>query len=312
MILLPALTKVKSNKQKKKEVKHIKVTTTVLITVAAMLLEGVIIMSLWQFKFKDDFITDIVNENKDVGSNVFIATRDIASGEPIDGAIELKVVPSYLITSNLVESYDNTSELRASGNIVANTVITHTNTYNPKLEDVVIDTTRQVVVDYLQTPGIQQGDYVDIRLKVFTGGSTTNYDDKIVASKKCILNKQESGAIELMLSESDILNLNSAVVEAANGGSLDSESIKKSAELYVTKYVDPANQPKATVTYNGKGRNYTDQEIAESQEKLKAMINGDEGYSNPTLEDKVREQNNSLSDNSQETVEDTPDALGGE
>lgn len=309
---MPALTKVNS-KKKNKEVKKISIWITVAIAVGCLFVEGIFIFALWELKLKDDFYTSVINENKDIGNEVYVATRDIASGEIIDGSVEYRTVPSYLVTSDSVVS--DTGELRASRDIVANTIITNTNTYNPKLEDVVIDTSRQVVIDYLETPGINQGDYIDIRLKVFSGDDLSTYDDKIVASKKCLISKDDNGSIELILSEADILNLNSAVVEAAGVADKNSSSHSKSnrtAVLYVTKYVDPANQPKADVTYSGKGRDYTQKEIQESQTKLKAMMNGESGYYNPTLEQQAHSNSFGEANEANEATEESSSLSVGE
>lgn len=306
---MPALTKVNNKKNKKKEEKTVGVSITLLSAGIAFMLGCIVILCFWQFMYKDIFYTQVVNENKDVGTSVYVATRDIAYGESIYDAVEEKVVPSFLVVSTGVSG--DLSELKASSNIVANSIITSTNTYNPRLEDVVIDTSRQVVIDFLETPGIEEGDYIDIRLKVFNGDDSNTYDDKIVASKKCVLSKTDEKTIQLMLSESEILNMNSAVVEAANGNSTKSDG--RTAVLYVTKYIDPANQPKAMITYTGKGIPYTDSEIAESQQRLRDLINGNGEYASPTIEEKAHDNSFGVSENnnSQDPSNQTENGLSG-
>ena len=270
--------------------------TVVILIIMMMVLEALGFICFWKLYYEEVFYTQVVSENEDIGVDVPIATRDIAKGEDISDAITYKNVPSYMKVDNVVT--ENSGELKASIDIVANSIITTSNTYNPRMEDVVIDTSRRVVIDYLETPGVEEGDYIDIRLKVYDTENSDTYDDKIVASKKCVLSKEDDRTIELMLSESEILNMNSAVVDAASGSDSD-----RTAILYVTRYIDPANQPKASVTYNGKGRVYTDKEIAESQQRLKDMADGIGGYASPTIEEKAHDNSFGSGDTDNSVVE---------
>lgn len=258
------------------------ITITVLISVLATLLTVAI---AWKFEIEDRMYDKFLVESKAGQSQALRALRDIAPGESIDGAVEVVEVPGNLVISNALPINVDTNNLRASGTIVSNAIITTNNIYDPMTQDIVLATSRQVDVDYLETPGVNEGDYVDIRLKVYQDNSSETYKDEIVCAKKEILYKNEQGSIELMLSESEILNLNSAVVEAVDQ--------THTAKLYVTKYVDPANQPKAQVTYTGKGIQYTQDEILEAQNRLKAMQSGEGSYSSPEVnrESPVEESN---------------------
>lgn len=248
------------------------IAITVIISILCTLLA---VVAVWKFELEDRMYDKFLVESKAGQSQALRALRDIAPGENIDGAVEIVEVPGNLVISNALPTNVDTSNLRASGTIVSNAIITSTNTYDPVTQDIVLATSRQVDVDYLETPGVNEGDYVDIRLKVYKDNSSETYKDEIVCAKKEILYKDQQGSIELMLSESEILNLNSAVVEAVDQ--------THTAKLYVTKYVDPANQPKAQVTYTGKGIQYTNEEILEAQERLKQMQSGEGGFSSPEV-----------------------------
>lgn len=227
---------------------------SVLLTVLAVAL-------FWKLYYETKVKDTVILELQQGQYQAYKATRDISSGEYIDGAIEVVTVPSSLVTPNALSSGSDTSVLRASGNIAANTIITTQNTYDPEMQDAMLSSSRIVQIDYLKTPGADVGDYIDIRLKVYKDNDMDTYRDDRVCSKKEILSKDENGNIELMLSESEILNINSAVIEATNPD--------QDGSVYVTKYIDPANQPKAPVNYDGKGVSYTADELREAQNKLK-------------------------------------------
>jgi hypothetical protein len=296
---VPALTKVNSKKHKKSEPKKISLAITIMGIVFALMLEAIGFLCFWKFYYRDIFYTEVVNENQDIGTEVPIATRDIARGESIDDAVKYVTAPSYMVVSNTPDS--DFSELKASQDITANSIITKQNTYNPRLEDVVIDTSRQIRIDYLDINGAEEGDYIDIRLKVFSGDDSNTYEDKIVASKKCIISKSGDSDISLMLSEAEILNLNSAVVEAANGSGRSDGS---TATLYTTKYIDPANQPKAEVTYIGKGTPYANSEVLESQQKLRDIRDGVGEYANPAVNISKSSSNSEELDESSDSSQD--------
>ena len=88
------------------------------------------------------------------------------------------------------------------------------------------------------------------------------------------------------------MNLNSAIIQAA-----DTDDGKR-GEIYVGKYVDPANQEKATITYQGKGVNYTDEELAEAQQRLQDQLN-----SGSSMEINDSDDMNYSEDNSQDTID---------
>lgn len=241
----------------------------ILTAIIAILLTAIGFISFWKFYYEENYRDQIILEQSAGMHQAYVASRDIFSGEYLDGALQLVTIPSSLVSADLISTSANLSELKASRDITANTLVSTKNSFNPKTQNPILEKTRTYTINYLQTPGIQTGDFIDIRLKLYKTNDEATYSDTIVCSKLEVINKDESGVIQLQLSESDLLNLNSAIIEAAD---TDDE---KHGEIYVGKYVDPANQEKATVTYQGKGVTYTEDELEEAQRKLLEQMNGD-------------------------------------
>lgn len=241
----------------------------ILTAIIAILLTAIGFISFWKFYYEESYRDQIILEQSAGMHQAYVASRDIFSGEYLDGALQLVTIPSSLVSADLISTSANLSELKASRDITANTLVSTKNSFNPKTQNPILEKTRTYTINYLQTPGIQTGDFIDIRLKLYKTNDEATYSDTIVCSKLEVINKDESGVIQLQLSESDLLNLNSAIIEAAD---TDDE---KHGEIYVGKYVDPANQEKATVTYQGKGVTYTEDELEEAQRKLLEQMNGD-------------------------------------
>lgn len=265
---MPAVNGVKkvsvANTQKGK----VGVLVPILTAVIAILVTVLGFVAFWKFYFEETYRNRVILEQSAGMYQAYAASRDISSGEYLDGAVTLVTVPSSLVTSDLIPNSSDLSTLKASRNIAANTLISDKNCYDPEMQNPILEKTRMYTISYLATPGIQTGDFVDIRLKLYRDNMESTYSDTIVCSKLEIFNKDESGAIQLQLSEADLLNLNSAVIQAA-----DNEDGKR-GEIYVGKYVDPSNQPKANVTYQGKGITYTDAELLEAQQRLEDQLNG--------------------------------------
>jgi hypothetical protein len=242
-----------------------------LFVVIALIVEACAWLVAWEYYFKEREYNKFQIEAKQGEYIILSAISDLNQGDPLAGNVERKAISGNLLTSNALPVAASLSDLRASVPIKANEIITYSNSYDPVLADVVIDSTRTVRLDFLATPGIEVGDYIDIRIKAFFEGEDTLYKDNIVCSKKAVLFKSEEGdEIELMLTEADILNLNSAVVEVSNAD-IDIQNIGKMAQIYVTKYVNPSEQPKAVVNYDGSGITYTAEELEEAQNKLREL-----------------------------------------
>lgn len=281
---MPAINGVKkSSVVKKQSSKHGKGVVAISIIVT-LLLTVLSVALFWKFYYEDTARDQFLMESQQGQRQVYKATRDITSGEYVDGAVELVAVPSYLIVTNSLNSGESLSQLKASGNIAANSIITVNNTYDPEMQDPILSTSRIVQIGYIETPGIEVGDFIDVRLKVSVGNKLETFRDDIVCSKKEVLSKDEAGNIQLMLSESEILNLNSAVIEAANQ--------EQQAMIHVAKYLDPANQPKAIVNYDGKGIKYAEKELLEAQDVLRKNQNDKDSSTEITEPNENAEVNN--------------------
>ena len=266
---MPAINGVRNSAVVKNKKGKTSVLAVVFGVIIAILLTAAAFLIFWNFYYQEEFTNQVIVQMEAGEQKAYRAVRDIVSGEYLDGAVEEVVVPSNLISSDLLTVGADISGLKASGNISANSLITEVNSYNPIYETPVIDSTRQYVIDYIDTPGISAGDYMDIRLKVFTeDGGVSSYKDYIVISKVEVIDKNESGELTLNLTESEILNLNSAVIQAA---SQDTEG-----QIYTGKYVSPATQAKHIVTYDGAGAEYTEEELREAQEILRQQMGEDD------------------------------------
>lgn len=265
---MPAINGVRNSAVVKNKKGKTSVLAVVFGVIIAILITATAFLIFWNFYYQEEFTNQVIVQMEAGEQKAYRAVRDIVSGEYLDGAVEEVVVPSSLISSDLLTVGADISGLKASGNISANSLITEVNSYNPIYETPVIDSTRQYVIDYIETPGISAGDYMDIRLKVFTeDGGVSSYNDYIVISKVEVIDKNESGDLTLNLTESEILNLNSAVIQAA---SQDTEG-----QIYTGKYVSPATQAKHIVTYDGAGAEYTEGELREAQEILRQQMGED-------------------------------------
>lgn len=278
---MPAINGVKKSPVKdKKGGNGTSVVVLILAVVVAIIGTLTVTTAYWKFGAQEQMYSQILQESEVGKTKAYKASRDIASGESMVGAVEIVNVPGNLVVSNMLSADANLTDLKASGNIMANEIITKSNTYDPAKQDVTIGSTKQYKVSsqIIDTSAVNAGDFVDIRLKIYQQGNADSYTDYVVCSKKEVLTKDANGSIEVKLNGSEILNLNNAIVEAQG------REKEKSAELYLTKYVDPANQPKAEVTYSGKGSSYIEPERQETQEVLSEMNNGNEVYSAPVVE----------------------------
>ena len=296
---MPAINGVRNSAVVKNKKGKTSVLAVVFGVIIAILLTAAAFLIFWNFYYQEEFTNQVIVQMEAGEQKAYRAVRDIVSGEYLDGAVEEVVVPSNLISSDLLTVGDDISGLKASGNISANSLITEVNSYNPIYETPVIDSTRQYVIDYIETPGISAGDYMDIRLKVFTeDGGVSSYKDYIVISKVEVIDKNESGELTLNLTESEILNLNSAVIQAA---SQDTEG-----QIYTGKYVSPATQAKHIVTYDGAGAEYTEEELREAQEILRQQM-GEDGQTTSDVhenEDTSNEGTGTEGTSTEGTVED--------
>lgn len=256
---------------------------TVLVCVLLMVATGLGVGAYAKFIMIPNAYNQGVSDTAIGQTQVLIASEDIQSGDIIETVIKKANVPSTIVPSNALAVGSDTSELRASTPIAANSIITVNNTYEPAKQDVTLNGSRLISIGYIDTNNVDVGDYVDIRIKRYTDESTNSYSDDIVCSKKLVIDKKSNGNMVLSLTEADILNLNTAAVETALKKT-SKDGIKQTCELYLATYVDPANQTKAQVTYSGKGITYTSAELAEAQQMLRNMNTGDgDVYAQPSV-----------------------------
>lgn len=269
---MAAINGVKKSSVVKTKKGKVGVATVLTSVVIAILVTVLAFVAFWKFYYHEEVVNQVVEQMEQGTYQAYAAVRDIESGEYLSGAVELVSVPSTLVASDLIGAGADISNLKASGKITANSIISERNAYDPDMQNPVLERTRIYMVDYIKTPGVNVGDFIDIRVKVYEKGNEASLKDQTVCSKVEILSKDEvTGAIQIRLSEADILNLNSAVIEAASGNSTNNLQ----GDIYVGTYPEPATQPKATVNYDGKGIVYTQDELKEAQDKIRNQSNTD-------------------------------------
>ena len=210
------------------------------------LIIGVLIIQLTK-------ITKQQQEEKANMKQVYVVSSEIKSGDVVTidklkmQTLDSSIIPSNVLTSSELESKSNVTD--EDGNLVKKvnviskinlkpgTVIT---TDMVKVEGEIADDLRKVEYNAIQlTSQIETGKYVDVRLRLPSGG------DYIVVSHKKIEIPSIDGVDSLNtvwfeLSETEILTLNCAIVESYKiQGSL----------LYITEYIEPGLQENATVNY---------------------------------------------------------------
>lgn len=166
---------------------------------------------------------------------VYVLTQDVKSGETIDGKYEkIKVDPNVYP--------GNASELPASaiakvdlfsGAILTASVVTEQNL--EELENMKLQEYNMIVLP----SQLQDGDYIDIRLRLPSGL------DFIVVSKKQVTipvigGSPSSTTIQLHMTEEETLSMSSAIIDYY---------IMEGSMLYATIYTEPGEQEATTITY---------------------------------------------------------------
>ena len=191
---------------------------------------------------------------------VAIANTDIPEGGTFADAYDIVAMDESIVPANAITSGSDFDGGVAAIGISSNTVLTQSMVVHADLDENTDDTSRLIAVNYVTLDtGVEEGDYVDIRLKKYGSEDGLVYEDDVVLSKKKVhaIAGQE---VTLSLSEKEQLSLGVAAVDASMYGADGSD---KTATLYCTRYVNAA-QEKAVVTYENV--------------KLSALIN-----SNPNL-----------------------------
>lgn len=199
---------------------------------------------------------------------VAVATTDIPAGGTFDGSYSIIPISENAVPVNAIKSASEFDGGVAAISVGANTVLTQSMVVHTDLDENTDNTSRLIAINYVTLDtGVEEGDYIDIRLKKFGSEEGLTYEDDVVLAKKKIhaISGQE---ITLSLSEKEQLALGVATVDASLYGEDGSE---KTALLYSTRYVD-ASQQKAVETYeNAKLSALIDSNpnlIAEAQRQL--------------------------------------------
>lgn len=159
--------------------------------------------------------------NKDLAQGSVITDNDLLQVEQFTDDLPSDAIAEKAMIVNKLLRLD-----------MKNKVIVTASMLTPPDNVVTNDLRKQDYTHISLNKDLKKGDFVDIRFKKKDGL------DYIVASKKKIF--ELNGAIMFVrISEEERMFINNATVVASiNGGA-----------LYTTVYVDPENQPKATVTY---------------------------------------------------------------
>jgi len=161
-------------------------------------------------------------------------TTDVNSGDEISAAVVQTVtVPQTEAPTDYITMIDLTEGTKiAKVDLTMGTVLSEGLIVNDESE--LDNSLRLIEYNMLTLPiAINIGDYIDIRL------TFPNGQDLIVVSKKEVQDIRDN-TVSLNLTESEILMMNSAIVEAY---------IMPSSNLYVVQYSDPGMQTAAIPTY---------------------------------------------------------------
>lgn len=267
-------------------------------------------------------LTKITKQQKEEQARmkqVYVVATEIESGDIVTidklnpQTLDSSLIPSNVLTSSELESKSNVTD--EDGNLVKKvnviskinlkpgTVIT---TDMVKAEGEIANDVRKVEYNAIQlTSQIQTGKYVDVRLRLPSGS------DYIVVSHKKIEIPSIGGinstnTIWLELSETEILTLNCAIVESYKiSGSL----------LYVTEYIEPGLQKKATSNYSPnnevyeliqKDPNCVEKVVAEraaSRNSINTNLNNNSGEAADNVVTKTEEEITKMQEERQKYLE---------
>lgn len=182
--------------------------------------------------------TDKKAEEKTM-KKAYALIADIKSGEVVTvDKLKEKTVVSSVIPSDAITMSDITEKTLSKIELKSGTILTKNMVYESDSKTTSDLRTQEYNMVVLPTQ-IQEGDYIDIRLRLPSGL------DYIVVSKKSVeipkINEIDSlNTIKIKMAEEEILTMSNAIVEAylANG-----------SVLYATTYVEPGMQDKSTPTY---------------------------------------------------------------
>lgn len=258
--------------------------TVVIAMICAALMTATGLVGYYTFVLQPNQ-TAVSDESGSVASGelktVYVAAMDLNPGDMVSGAVKEVQVPGSLVVADTAVPGFDINSYRVSRKVSGGSVLRMTDIYNPEFDKVVKDTSREVTISFLTMRNVNPDDFIDIRLKTYLPNNGDMYDDDVVVSKARVVDISDAG-VTMVLTEADIVNLNNAYAETNNG--------ELKCELYVTKYVDPANQPIAPVTYTGAG---TGKEIRNDPVYENANGMGNSMTSSEQLDSGVEENSNS-------------------
>lgn len=170
--------------------------------------------------------------------SAYVVVEDIKSGEVVTyEKIALKSISKSVIPENAL-SVELTEKTIAKIDLKIGTVITD-NMVQESDNKMTADLRKQEYNMIVLPTQIQNGDYIDVRLRLSNGV------DFIVVSKKKVEIPQIEGvdsanSININLNESEIMVMSNAIIEAY---------IDKGSYLYATTYVEPGTQEIVIPTY---------------------------------------------------------------
>ncbi len=201
---------------------------TLLVTGAIIVFLFMQLNTLKQDKKKQD-----TNSKK-----VYVVVEDIKSGETVTyDKLAQKLVSNGVIPSNALET-ELTENTIAKIDLKVGTVITD-NMIEELDNKTTADLRKQEYNMVILPTQIQNGDYIDIRIRLSNGV------DYIIASKKKVEIPKIEGvdsanSIIVNMNESEIMVMSNAIIEAY---------IDKGSLLYATTYVEPGIQTSVIPTY---------------------------------------------------------------
>lgn len=169
---------------------------------------------------------------------VYVVKQDIKSGEVVEyNKLDKKSVASVAVPSNAL-SVQLTENTIAKIDLKAGTVVTD-NMVQESDEKTTADLRKQEYNMVILPTQIENGDYIDIRLRLSNGV------DYIVVSKKKVNIPMIDGidsvsSFEINMTETETMVMSNAIIEAY---------IDKGSLLYATTYVEPGMQATVTPTY---------------------------------------------------------------
>lgn len=270
----------KISKNNKLQLKGTKNLLSILAIAIVAILPLIIVVYYVRVYMTPEIEQNAIERYKQEGRQIYVVTLDILPGESLIGKTKKIGIPEYLYNSNILTDV-NIDTYIAAQPMAPNSMLTKYNTYDPQMHDQVLETSRDLEIDFIDLYNINAGDYVDIRIKKIIDGDIYTYNDAIVNSKKHVKAVDlNTNKITLMFSEGELQNLNSATFEAA-------ATEDESATIYATRYVNPATQKKAEITYTGAGFDLTKEEVEEARQKLAQRLkdNKNDTQDNVPIED---------------------------